>query len=168
MRTGDDAHDEVAALFLEHRRGLLRLAVLLLDDERVAEDVVQDAFAGLLRQWPRLRDRDRAAGYLRTSVINRSRSQLRRRLVARRTGLRYEPPAASAEANALLGEDRRAVLAALRRLPPRRQVVLVLRYYSELSDDEIAETLGISPHTVRSTASRAARALGELLGEEDW
>ncbi|WP_198946456.1 RNA polymerase sigma factor [Pseudofrankia asymbiotica] len=63
------SRDAVGQLFAEHRLGLLRLAVLLLGDQRAAEDVVQDAFIGLLRQWPRLRDRDRALAYLRASVV---------------------------------------------------------------------------------------------------
>ncbi|OHV49009.1 hypothetical protein BCD48_13930 [Pseudofrankia sp. BMG5.36] len=164
---GHGSRDAVGLLFAEHRLGLLRLGVLLLGDQRAAEDVVQDAFIGLLRHWPRLRDPERAVAYLRASVVNRGRSQLRRRAVARRVGVRYEPPVWSAESAVLLGEDRRAVLAAVRRLPPRRQIVLVLRYYLDLGDDEIAETLGIAPATVRSTATRALRALGDLLGEEE-
>ncbi|MBL7495637.1 sigma-70 family RNA polymerase sigma factor [Frankia sp. CNm7] len=162
-----DPYAAVGSLYSEHRLELTRLALLLLDDRRGAEDVVQDAFVGLLRNWPRLRAQESALAYLRASVVNRARSQLRRRAVARRVGVRYEPPVWSAEAAALVGEERRAVLEALRGLPPRRRLVLVLRYYLNLSDDEIAQALGIAPATVRSTATRAVRALGDLLGEED-
>lgn len=161
-----DASEAVSLLFAAHQVGLLRLGVLLLGDRRAAEDVVQEAFIGLLRHWPRLRDRGKALAYLRASVVNRSRNQLRRRAIARRVGVRHDPPELSAESVVLLTEDRRAVLAALRRLPPRRQIVLALRFYGDLTDGEIAEALGITPATVRSTATRALRALGALLREE--
>lgn len=85
----------------------------------------------------------------------------------RRVGVRHEPPVWSAEAAALVGEEQRSVLEALRGLPPRRRLVLVLRYYLNQTDEEIAQALGITPATVRSTATRAVRALGDLLGEED-
>jgi RNA polymerase sigma factor (sigma-70 family) len=76
------------------------------------------------------------------------------------------PPAISAEAAALSGEDRRAVLSALRRLPGRQREVLVLRYYLDLPEPEIASAMGIGPSTVRSTAHRALAALARLLEEQ--
>jgi RNA polymerase sigma-70 factor (sigma-E family) len=161
-----DASEAAALLFAAHQAGLLRLGVLLLGDRGAAEDVIQDAFIGLLNHWPRLRDPGKALAYLRASVVNRSRNQLRRKVIARRIGIGMPPPELSAESAVLLTEERKAVLVALRRLPPRRQIVLVLRFYFDLTDDEIAEALTIRPATVRSTATRALRALGALLGEE--
>lgn len=156
----------ISALFAEHRLGLVRLAVLLVGDQRLAEDIVQDAFVGLVRRWPGLHSPEQALPYARASVVNGARSALRRRARWRRFASPYEPPIWSAESAALLGEDRRVVMEALRRLPPRRRTVLVLKYYLDLGDGEIAELLGITPATVRSTATRALRALGDLLGEE--
>lgn len=155
----------VSLLYADHWAGLTRLALLMLGDRPSAEDVVQDAFTQLYRRWDRLDDHSRALGYLRSSVLNGSRGVLRRRKVARL----YRPPADvpvwSPEHHAELGEDRREVLQALAGLPARRREVLVLRFYLNLPDAEIAETLGISPVTVRSTASRALDNLARRLEE---
>lgn len=158
----------VEAVFAEHWTGLLRLAVLLVGDRVTAEDVVQDAFVGLQRRWRDLRDPTRALPYARAAVINGSRTVLRRRALVRRLGGgSYEPPIWSAESAAMLGEDRRAVMRALQRLPPRRRAVLILRYYLDLTDSEIADVLDISPSSVRSTATRALRTLSNVLGQEE-
>jgi len=107
----------ISTLYAEHRLGLVRLAVLLVGDQRLAEDLVQDAFVGLVRHWSGLREPGQALSYARASV-NGARGALRRRARWRRLASPYEPPIWSAESAALLGEDRRAVMAALRRLPP--------------------------------------------------
>jgi RNA polymerase sigma-70 factor (sigma-E family) len=145
----------LADLYRDHRMRLVRLAVLLVDDPLTAEDVVQEAFAGLHRHWSSLRDEAAAVAYLRTAVINGSRSVLRRR----RTARDYVPPhpvnARSAESLAMLSAEHQAVVDALASLPPRQREVLVLRYYGGLSESEIADATGISRGTVKSTASRA-------------
>ena len=151
-------------LYASQRPALVRLAVLLVDDKAAAEDVVQDAFLALQRRWHAV-DPRAAAGYLRTSVVNGARSLHRRRLVARRyawLGDLGEAP--SADLAALLADEHREVLAALRRLPRRQREVLVLRYWSELSEAEIAEVLGVARGTVKSSASRGLAALSEHLG----
>ncbi|MGH3449219.1 MAG: RNA polymerase sigma factor [Haloechinothrix sp.] len=146
-------------LFRQHRMRLVRLAILLVDEPATAEDVVQEAFTGLYRNWGRLRDSAAALGYLRTAVVNGSRSVLRRRKTARE----YVPPhavnARSAESLAMLSTEHQAVVDALGNLPPRQREVLVLRYYGGLTEAEIAEAAGISKGTVKSTASRALEAL---------
>jgi RNA polymerase sigma-70 factor (sigma-E family) len=152
-------------LFAAHRLGLLRLAVLLVGDRATAEDVVQDAFAGLHSHRTELRDAASALAYVRGSVVNGCRTVLRRRSLMRRVGIRPDPPVWSAESAALVREDHREVAEALQRLPLRRREVLVLRYYLDLPDAEIAEVMGVSQATVRSTAARALGALGELLKE---
>jgi RNA polymerase sigma-70 factor (sigma-E family) len=152
-------------LYQAQRLPMVRLALLLVDDVAAAEDVVQDAFAALHTRWARLRDPHAATGYLRTSVLNASRSVLRRR----RTARGYVPPAVGvgpgADDAVLLAAEHREVVAALARLAPRQREVLVLRYWSELSEAEIAATLGISRGAVKSTASRALDALESLLEE---
>lgn len=158
---------DVAAVFAEHRLGLLRLAVLLLGDQATAEDVVQDAFAGLHRRWAELRDEAGALAYARASVVNGCRMVHRRRALMRRIGFAPEPPIWSAESAVMLREDHREVIEALQRLPRRRREVLVLRYYLDLSDAEIAAAMGIGQATVRSTAARALSELGRLIGEEE-
>jgi RNA polymerase sigma-70 factor (sigma-E family) len=160
------AGDLVSDLYQAHALSLVRMAKLLLRDQPSAEDVVQDAFLGLYRAWPGLRDRDHVLPYLRAAVINGSRSVLRSRRRALLRPVQHEPPASSAEAAAMAGEDRRAVLAAVARLPRRMREVLVLRYYLGLPDQEIAAALGISRGTVSSTASRGLAAVARDLGEE--
>jgi RNA polymerase sigma-70 factor (sigma-E family) len=159
----------LAELYAAHRLALVRLAVLLLDDLATAEDVVQDAYAGLAARRGGLRDPEAALGYLRTAVVNRSRSALRRR----RTARGYVPPRpdepAVPDAHLLLAEEQRSLWAAVTRLPTRQREVLVLRYWSELSEAEIADTLGIARGTVKSSASRGLAALQVLMteGESD-
>jgi RNA polymerase sigma-70 factor (sigma-E family) len=150
-------------LYRTHRMQMVRLAILLVDDISSAEDVVQEAFTGLYRNWGNLRDRNAAIGYLRTAVVNGSRSMLRRR----RTARAYVPPdpgtARSAESLAMLSTEHQAVVSALADLAPRQREVLVLRYYGGLSEAEIAEATGLSKGTVKSTASRAVAKLGDIM-----
>ncbi|GAA3560100.1 SigE family RNA polymerase sigma factor [Kribbella ginsengisoli] len=160
----DDAHAAVSELYDRQWRGLVRLAVLVIDDRQTAEDIVQEAFAQLYRRWP-LKDSDKALGYLRTIVLNASRSTLRRRKVARLYTPPHQAPQDSAENAAVLGEQRLEVQRALQTLPTRPREVLVLRYYLDLPFDEIAQILGISASTARSTASRGLTALTKQLKE---
>jgi RNA polymerase sigma-70 factor (sigma-E family) len=158
--------EAVTALYQAHALGLIRLAVVMLGDRAAAEDVVQEAFCGLYRRWHSLADTGKALSYVRSSVINGCRTVLRRRLrqqgVAAVTG---DPPGESAETVALIGEEHRQVLAAVRRLPARQREVLVLRFYLDLDEEETAASMRISRGTVKSTTSRALAALGRILGE---
>ncbi|WP_374220912.1 SigE family RNA polymerase sigma factor [Saccharopolyspora sp. HNM0986] len=153
-------------LYRQQRMRMVRLAILLVDEPATAEDVVQEAFTGLYRNWSGLRDANAALGYLRTAVVNGSRSVLRRRKTARE----YQPPhqadARSAESLAMLTAEHQSVVAALSGLPPRQREVLVLRYYGNLSEAEIAEATGVSKGTVKSTASRALEALQKIMRTE--
>lgn len=162
-RAGRSAPLTLGDLYDAHRMRLVRLAVLLVDDVGAAEDVVQEAFAGLHRNWSSLRDEAAAIGYLRTAVVNGSRSVLRRR----RTARDYVPPhqanARSAESLAMLSAEHQAVVDALATLPPRQREVLVLRYYGGLSESEIAELTGISKGAVKSTASRGLDAVSRIM-----
>ncbi|WP_139978370.1 SigE family RNA polymerase sigma factor [Nocardioides litoris] len=163
-----DADTAVESLYAAHWRPLVRLSVLLVRDQGTAEEVVQDAFVALHGRWRRLRDPDRALAYLRQAVVNRSRSVLRHRGVVDRHAARQRPPepAAPADGPALAADRRHAVLDALRALPGRQREVLALRYYADLSEADIAATLGISRGAVKSHASRGATALRTLLHDE--
>jgi RNA polymerase sigma-70 factor (sigma-E family) len=158
------AESAVTAIYRAHALGLIRLAHIMLGDRASAEDVVQEAFCGLYRRWFHLSDTGSALPYLRASVLNGCRSVLRRR-----TGQRAQPgeerPAASAESAVISGEDRREVMQALRRLPARQREALVLRYYLDLSPEEIAAVMGIGPSSVRSATHRALSSLGRMLKE---
>jgi RNA polymerase sigma-70 factor (sigma-E family) len=158
------AETAVTDLYEAHALGLVRLAYVMLGDRAAAEDVVQEAFGGLYRRWNELSDKERALAYVRSSVLNGCRSALRRRSVQRFEAL-HQPPAASAETAALTIEERREVMRALRRLPDRQREVLVLRFYLDEPEAEIARVMGISPSTVRSTTHRGLAALGRLLEE---
>jgi RNA polymerase sigma-70 factor (sigma-E family) len=159
------AGDAVTALYQEHALALTRVAYVMLGDKASAEDVVQDAFCGLYRNWGRLSDPAKALAYLRTSVLNGCRSTGKRRTFRARRAV-HEPAAASAEAVVLAGEERRSVLPAIRRLPDRQREVLILRFYLHEPEAEIARVMGISPSTVRSCAHRALEALARILGED--
>jgi RNA polymerase sigma-70 factor (sigma-E family) len=154
----------VSDLFRAHGPALVRLALLLVGDQPSAEDVVQDAFIGLHKA--RLRDQDKALPYLRVAVVNSCRSIHRARRRAASLRPQHEPPVWSAEAAAIVNEDRREVLAAVARLPRRPREVLALRYYLGLPETEIAAILGMSRGTVSSTVSRGLTALARDLKEE--
>jgi len=153
--------------FRLHRAELVRMAAFILGDRGAAEDVVQDVFIRVHERTARL-DGD-PQNYLRSAVINGCRTTLRRwRLIRRHTekqGQQSVCPPLTTEEAALLDEDRRRVLGALATLPRRRREVLVLRFYLEMSEAEIAQTLGISPGTVKSTAARGLAALARQLRE---
>jgi RNA polymerase sigma-70 factor (sigma-E family) len=163
---------DIADLFHVRHLELVRLATLLVGDRATAEDVVQDVFVKVCARWERFTGTGVAVSYFRTAVVNTCRSVHRRRVLARRFGLGTEAalwaePAPSAESAVLLAEDRRRVLRALSRLPSRQREALVLRYYLRLTEGEIAESMGISRGTVKSTISRGLDALGGKLGKED-
>ncbi len=155
--------DPVEQLYLDHARELLRIAVLLVDDPTEAEEVVQEAFAGLVLRRRLRGDPSRAVAYLRTSVVNGGRSRLRRRRTERSYEWPTMPVAPSAEAVAERSELRSRVRAELAGLPRRQREVLVLRHAGGLSEREIAEALGIAPGSVKSHASRGLAALGRRL-----
>ncbi|WP_209021904.1 SigE family RNA polymerase sigma factor [Nocardioides sp. 503] len=157
---------ELSELYAAHRLSLVRLAILLVDDLASAEDVVQDAFAAMAGRRGRLDNGAAALAYLRTSVVNGSRSALRRRRTARGYVAPHDTPPDGPEATAVLAEEHREVYQALEHLAPRQREVLVLRYWSNLSEIEIAEALGISRGSVKSTASRALDALESILSKE--
>ena len=150
-------------LFREHYLSLVRLACLLLDERGAGEEVVQDAFVRLHGTAHRIRDADAAPAYLRSIVLNLARSRMRRRLVAIRRQPRPSADVAPVEEMAIMREDQREVLAALRALPTRQRECLALRYFAELSEAEIAASLGISTGSVKTHTSRGMAALASKL-----
>ena len=155
-----------AEAYRVHRPGLVKLAAFIVGDQATGEDVVQDVFTRLHQRWDMLADPGDPLPYLRTAVVNGSRSAIRTRGRAQRHAGHDSPsPPLSAEEAVLLSEDRQQVLAALARLSRRRREVLVLRFYVGLSEAEIAATLGISAGTVKSTAARGLAALARVLRE---
>lgn len=152
----------VARLFEVQHLPLVRLAALL-GAGNEAEDVVAEAFCSLYRRWSRLRDGDAALPYLRSCVVNETKMRLRHRRVVERNA---EPPAGprrSAEAEALVRESQREVVAALDELPTRQREAIVLRYWMGLREAEVAAAMGVSPGTVKTHTSRAMAALATRL-----
>ena len=150
-------------LYRAHHRDLVRLAALLVDDQGSAQEVVQDAVVAVARRG--VVGLEDPAAYLRTAVLNGARSALRRRRTRRRHLRSVEAPAAApgADRAVLLDEDARQVLAALAQLSARQREVLVLRYWADLSEAEIATTLGISAGSVKTHAHRGTAALARIL-----
>lgn len=161
------AEVDLAELYEAHHLSMVRLARLLVDDTATAEDVVQDAFLGLHRRQHALRDPKAAVGYIRQAVVNQARSTLRRRRTVR-AHLRVAEPEVgpAADADLMLAQEHQEVLQAMDRLPERQREVLVLRFWSELSEKEIAEAMGVSNGTVKSQASRAMKTLQQYLEED--
>lgn len=164
----DDADGAVEHLYAAHWRQLVRLSVLLVHDQGLAEEIAQDSFVAMHGRWRHLRDPDKALAYLRQSVVNRSRSALRHRGVVNRHLAVTRPvePLPSADQTTTAQARRAAVLAALRDLPTRQREVIALRYYLDLSEAEIANALSISRGAVKSHASRGSATLRDLLANE--
>ncbi|MDE0581091.1 MAG: SigE family RNA polymerase sigma factor [bacterium] len=139
-------------LYRDEYGPMVRLARGLVDTQEIAEEIVQDAFARVYERWNRL---DNPGGYLRTAVVNGARSELRKREVRRRIGIRpFIPPQP---------EDRDYLLDALDQLPPRQKTVLVLKFYADMTEKEIAQAIGVRPGTVKSATSRGLAELRKVV-----
>ena len=167
-RTEPDTGREaaVAELFEIHHLPLVRLAVLLGADD--AEDVVAEAFYQLYRRWPRLRSPEAAATYLRSVVVNLTRMRIRHLQVVRKHAARTgdeRPHVASGEERAVLRDDQKALVDAVRALPARQREALVLRFWLDLRESEIADAMGITAGSVKVHVSRGMAALSRMLEE---
>jgi RNA polymerase sigma factor (sigma-70 family) len=156
--------DDFARLFSEQYGRMVRLAALLGADD--PEDIAQEAFWRLEQRRERLPATVNAGAYVRTTVVNLTRSRLRHLGVVRRL-TPVTPLVESAEILAMLSEDRRRVIKGLSEISKRQREVLVLRYWLDLPEREIADTLDIRIGTVKSTTSKALAALRRVLGEDD-
>jgi len=159
------ARGRLGELYERHAPGAVRLAYLLTGDGALAEDLVQDAFVRLAGRFLDLRDPDAFPAYLRKTVVNLARMHFRRRLVERaylereRSAVRGEPAVADVASDHSM---RQALLS----LPARQRAAIVLRYYEDLSERQIADVLGCRPGTVKSLLSRGLDALRpEIRGE---
>lgn len=161
-----DASDAVTEIYTAHYNQLVRLAVMLVHDVQTAEEVVQDSFEAMHLAWRRLRDTEKALSYLRQAIVNRSRSVLRHRKVVEMHPPKPAPDEQSAEHAALTLIERSAVTSALRSLPVRQREAVVLRYYGDFSEADIAKAMGISRGAVKSHTARAMAALKSILEQE--
>ena len=153
--------DGYQELFHGQFAAMTRLAAMLGADD--PEDVAQEAFVRLHRRARNLRDPHAAVGYLRTTVVNLTRSRLRHLSVVRRNRPHAAEDVASAEAEVVRRESGRELVAALGRLSARHREALVLRYWLDLSEAEMAEAMSVSKGTVKSHVSRGLDALAALM-----
>ncbi len=151
--------DHLTETYQAHYRSLLGLAALLLDDTASCEDVVQEAFIRVHSARNRVRDRDKTLAYLRQTVVNLSRSALRRRILGLKLLSKPMPDMASAEEGAYDQLERDDLIKAMRGLQRRQREVLVLRYFADMTEAQVAETLGISLGSVKAYGSRGIAAL---------
>jgi RNA polymerase sigma-70 factor (sigma-E family) len=156
----------ITAMYDTEYRSLVRMSAVLLGDVGSAEEIVQDSFIAVHAAWRGLRDIDKGVHYLRRTVMNRSRSLLRHRVVVDKHMPASEPDMPSAEQAAIVRLQRAAVIAALRTLPTRQREALVLRFYLDLSEEQVAATMRISQGAVKSHTARGKAALRSLLEPE--
>jgi len=161
-QAASDSEAAVAELFAARYPEMVRLAGLLGADD--AEDVAQEAFARLLDRHSALRDGAAAIGYVRATVCNLTRNRARHLGVARRATPRLAPvDGPSLEQAAITREDHHEVLAAVAALPRRQREAVVLRYWLELSEAEMAAAMGVTAGTVKSLVSRGVAAVRKEL-----
>ncbi|MDT0308470.1 SigE family RNA polymerase sigma factor [Streptomyces sp. DSM 44917] len=151
--------DYLTETYQAHYRSLLGLAALLLDDTASCEDVVQEAFIRVHSARSRVRDPEKTLAYLRQTVVNLSRSTLRRRILGLKLLSKPMPNMASAEEGAYEQLERADLIQAMRGLQRRQREVLVLRYFADMTEAEVAKTLGISAGSVKAYGSRGIAAL---------
>lgn len=157
VRAGD-----FAELFAAHHAEALRLAYLLTGDAHRAEDVVSDAFVKVYRAW----SRDGIAqprAYIKRAVVNESNSRFRRLALERREAAKRSGDDRGARGHDDQLADSQTLLSALQQLPARQRTAVVLRYYSDFSEAQIAEAMGVSVGTVKSSVSRGLDRLRRLI-----
>jgi RNA polymerase sigma-70 factor (sigma-E family) len=163
-RARPDRDELIAVLYHRHRAALVRLAVGLVGDVGEAEEIVQDAFAGLLSRWRSLRDVQSAPAYLHAAVVNGARARWRRRAIRERAWAVIGRAAPTAGPDVA---EQSSLLTAIRRLPVGKRACILLRFYADMSEAETAAVLGISVGTVKSQTSRALTRLAELLEAQE-
>jgi RNA polymerase sigma-70 factor (sigma-E family) len=163
----DRARDvDLADLYAAHYQDLVRLAGFLLGNAARAEDIAQDAFVRIAASSVTLRDPDRAHGYLRSVVVNSCRAAHRHGRVVDKHSRRLKVAelVGSAEEHAFTAFDRDELVVALRSLAPRKREVVVLRHYCDMSEAQVADLLGISVGTVKSSTARGLKDLAAAMG----
>jgi RNA polymerase sigma-70 factor (sigma-E family) len=158
--------EDFRAFVAARSASLLWFAHVLTGDRHLAEDVVQTALSRTFSAWSRVRRKDNPEGYVRRAIVNTHLNGLRRR--PWREQPHPEPPEQPEGRRPETEFDERdAMWLALRSLPPRQRAVVVLRYYEDLSESDIADVLGCSRGTVKSQNSKALASLRRIVEKED-
>jgi RNA polymerase sigma factor (sigma-70 family) len=160
--------DRLGELYAAYSPDALRLAFLLTQDSQAAGDLVQDAFIRLLGRFADLRERGSFESYLRRTVVNLSIDRLRRLRAERARDVRQAVFLSRERASLPDVETRQTIGSILRTMPPRQQAALVLRFYEDLTERQIAETLRCSVPAVKGLLERGLKTLGDRLGGEEW
>lgn len=165
LRAASLPEEDFAALVAEHHNRLARLAHLLCGDREQAEDAVAEAYA---KVWPRFRRGEvrHPRVYLRAAVVNEVRGGLRHRMLERREEQRQRVDWRDGVSPERGIDDRTLLETALRQLPQGQRAVIVLRFYEDMGEDEIAALLGVPVGTVKSRCSRALQQLRALVGTD--
>ena len=158
----DDFRSFVAA----RSPSLLWFAHLLTGDRHAAEDIVQTALAKTAAGWSRVRRKENPEGYVRRAIVNTHLNAMRRR-PWREQPREHIPEDVDSRRREHELDDRDAMWHALAGLPPRQRAVLVLRYYEDLSESDIADVLGCSRGTVKSQAAKGLLHLRRIVAKED-
>lgn len=171
LERADERTRELAAVFYDQYPRLWAVAFGMLGDAHLAEEAVMDAFGNAFSSWSRIRNAEHPHAYLRKIVLNVCRGKLRRRAIEHRVnalvhGRSERDPVAGW--NAPESDARVDIWNALSHLPARQRACVVLRYFDDMTDVQVAETLDCSVGTVKSHLSRARRTLAGLLDELPW
>lgn len=158
-----DEEDQFADFVRAHSARLFRTAFLMSGDYQRAEDLLQTTLVRVYQRWPRVAAMDRPVGYAHKVLASQAASWWRRRSSHETPLVLLDEPAWGGRMDHVAEHER--VWKAVLSLPPRQRAVTVLRYYEDLTEAEIADTLAMAPGTVKSHSHAAARRLAELLGE---
>jgi len=158
-REGTPGREGLSALYVRHAADGIRLAYLLTGDRELAEDLVQEAFARVIGRLGHLRVADAFGAYFRRTIVNLANSHFRRRRIERAYLDREAAHRTTHQATNPNDDLDAAIHAALLRLPARQRAAMVLRFYEDMSDEQVAEALRCSAGTARSLISRGLAAL---------
>jgi RNA polymerase sigma-70 factor (sigma-E family) len=165
-RSDAERDREIAALFDRHYAPMCRLAYVIIGDAATAEEIVMEALIKTFSGWGRIRDYDRVDAYLRRAVVNLCRSKIRRKVIEARVNAasyrrdELKPPEWDPDRH----ETSRLVWDAVKRLPERQRACVVLRYFDDLSEAQIADVLQCSVGTVKSQLAKSRAKLEKVLG----
>jgi RNA polymerase sigma-70 factor (sigma-E family) len=162
-RISDESKPRVEELYATHAQGAVRLAYLLVGDKELAQDIAQEAFLRAFGRFAEMRKPNSFPGYLRTTIVNLTRKHFKRRGMERLFAERLRPSRVQSVAPPDI-EQREIVTQALLKVPERQRTALVLHYYEDLSEYQVAELLGVSEQAARSLVARGRKALREQLG----
>jgi len=163
LATRAEGNTALAAVFSSEYPKLVRLAFLLTSDNALAEELAQESF---VRAWSRrsfIQKEEALPAYLRRTVVNLANSSLRRRRLERRALVARGEEASQPDPARHLD-----CIQALRGLPSRQRACVVLRYYEDLTEVQVAELLGISVGTVKSQTHKALQKIKESLGGDRY